>query len=232
MSAGSHKATQTSSIIPLFILLMISAPLSALFLYLISVKQAISGDCPIVVDLNGNGAIDVTGFTTARRQVYTIFSMPHFVEFDLQGNGRRKIDWVKPNTDGFLLDLRRGIPPKEIDGSWLFANYGGYENGFEKLKSFDKNHDGNISGKELEKIAIWLDDGDGKFDPKELRSLANFSIVSIPANYSPEESPYGGEKMVAYANTENGSLYMEDAWFLGEYEVFPRDKEVSALFGT
>jgi hypothetical protein len=228
----TNKQKRTAGVLPLCGLLALSGPAYGATLYFLSVKQAVSGDCPIVLDLNGNGQIDVSGFTTAQRQVYTVFSIPSFVEFDLRGDGeKQKIDWVLPNTDGFLLDLRKGNPPREINGHWLFANTEGFENGFQKLAEFDKDNDANISGDELQQLALWVDDGDGLYNPSELRRLSDYGIISLPTVHSTEEAAYGGEKMIGYAYTSSEKeIYMEDVWFLNEFDLFDFDREFSALW--
>ncbi|MGD9476669.1 hypothetical protein [Shinella sp. G-2] len=219
-------------IVSLCALLAGSGPLYGGVLYFLSVKQAVSSDCPIVLDLNGNGLIDVGAITTAQRQVYTIFSIPKFIEFDLSGDGnKQKIDWVLPNTDGFLLDLSKGAPPKEINGQWLFANTPGYENGFQRLAEFDKDKDGTISGDELADLALWIDNGDGLFETAEMKRLSDFDITSLPTAHDVMEGEYGGEKMVGYAYTSTDlSIYMEDVWFLNEFDLFEFDREFSALW--
>ncbi|MGN7295474.1 hypothetical protein [Rhizobium sp. SAFR-030] len=221
---------KTQSMRRIYFTLIVSVPIFAATIYLISVKQAISQDCPIVIDLNGNKEIDVGGFTTTQRQIYTLFSIPRFVEFDLQGGGKQKIDWLVPNTDGFLLDVRRGTPPKEIDGSWLFANFDGAENGFAKLKEFDTNADEQLTGEELVAIKLWIDNGDALFETSEMKELSDYQIVGLPTESEETKAPYGGIKMTAYAATlEGDGLYMEDVWFLNEGEVYEYDRDVSTL---
>lgn len=214
----------------LCVLLIAASPIYASLMWFVSVKQTHADDCPIVLDLNMNGEIDVTGLSTSERNVYSILFLPKFVEFDLRARGTKsKIDWLQPDTDGFLLDLTRGVPPREIDGSWLFAN-DVFPNGFVKLATFDRNRDQKLTGKELKSIALWLDNGDGLFEKSELRTLESYGIDMIPTVSVVEDGPFGGKKTANYAESvEYGVIYMEDVWFLGEDEVYPTERAFSFL---
>ncbi len=213
-----------------WIALTFATPLYALALYFVSVKQVHARDCPIVLDLNGNGEIDVSGLTTANRHVYSFFFLPKFVEFDLRATGERtKIDWVLPNTDGFLLDMRQGPPSREIDGRWLFANVD-HADGFEKLAELDANGDKKLQSKELKNLALWIDNGDGLFERSELRTLVQFGITEIPIKPTLVPGGYGGQKMIAYATSDQGGIYMEDVWFLSEQEMETTDMAISRFF--
>lgn len=213
----------------LWVLLAMSAPSYGFLIWLISVKQVHAIDCPIVLDLNGNGEIDVSGLTTSSRNVYSFFFLPRFVEFDLRGTGQKsRIDWVLPNTDGFLVDLRRGTPPSEIDGTWLFANTE-HADGFEKLKEFDDDSDGELRGSELSQLGLWVDNGDAVLQPNELLSLSQYGIEGIPTLYEVMPGPFGGTKMAAHAQSVEGGIYMEDVWFLSLDELSEADRRFAGL---
>ncbi len=207
-----------------------AVPLLAVLMYLTTVKQVVADGCPLALDLNGNGQIDISGHTTSRQKVYTLFSVGRFVEFDIDADGEtEKIDWMKANTDALLLDLTKGIPGPKINGSWLFANSidGDYENGFQKLAKFDKNGDGVVSGKELDKIALWVDDGDAKFDKDELVTLASHGISEISVSFSEQKRAYGTALMIGNAFTTNGdSMHLEDIWFMDERDIPDTDRSI------
>ena len=55
-----------------------------------------------------------------------------------------------------------------------------WENGFEALKELDRNHDGKISGAELEPLALWFDiNQDGHAQEGEVESLNSLGISSL-----------------------------------------------------
>ncbi len=58
---------------------------------------------------------------------------------------------------------------------WLF-----WENGYQPLQVLDENQDGQLTGKELEGLALWHDaNGNGRSDPGEVKPLAAHGIVAI-----------------------------------------------------
>lgn len=97
--------------------------------------------------------------------------------------------WPESGTDvGFL------VYDKNNDGKITFASelFGDnvhsskpYENGFERLKEFDSNHDGKINKKDklFNKLAIWIDkNSNGVTDPGELIALKS-KVVEIDLKY-------------------------------------------------
>jgi hypothetical protein len=140
---------------------------------------AIGWSSPIVLDLNGDGKLDASGGQW----------MPHagFVEgskvvfFDINSDGFEDIvEWVSPN-DGILL-----MPGEtaNLDGKSLFGNTDGYKDGYEKLASFDKNNDGKLTGSELTGMNVWIDEnGDGKANAKEIKTLASLKITEIAVTH-------------------------------------------------
>lgn len=206
-------------------------PAFAFTLYTVSIRQVEATYCPLAIDLNGNGRIDVGGISTTSAQVYSMLTLPRFVEFDLLAIGEpQRIDWIQPGTDGFLLDLRRGVPPEDLDGSWLFANDTGF-NGFEKLQEFDLDGNGSVEGDELKAIGIWMDDGDARLQPNELRSLEEYDLASLSTLAETTPGKYGGDRLTSSAQTSEGtSIYVEDVWFLSETDVNPRDLWVAGLY--
>lgn len=218
-------------------LLMVAFPILSLFMFVFSIKQTMAGGCPIVFDLNNNRKIDIIGHTSTREKLYTLFSIGKYVEFDIFANGTlTKIDWIKPSTDGLLIDLRNGIPKGNLTGTHLFGNVGFnsgdgtiFQNGFEKLATLDKNGDGKISDKELLGLALWVDNGDAVFDETEVEYLSDHQIKSIPTSFTPEIGAYGAPKMSSFATTEgSNTIYIEDIWFMTPQDASESDQ----LFGT
>ncbi|MFD0895111.1 hypothetical protein KBB96_00860 [Luteolibacter ambystomatis] len=112
------------------------------------------------------------------------------VTFDLAGFGRADAwPWVKPGTSLLVWD-----PAGEAnirDGKQLFGTYTWgifWENGFRALAMLDDNHDGVLSGRELEGLAAWNDtDGDGVSSKKEVVPLSNLHIRSIATHENGSE---------------------------------------------
>lgn len=131
---------------------------------------------PIILDLNGDGKLDVTG------------KGGDMIDFDLFGNGSPiKTEWLKKGTQDGLLVADFNGDGKIDSGRELMRNTGvngeqhKYANGWDKLgKLFDKNGDGTVSGAELDGLMVWVDsNGDGISDPGELQSVASRGVSEI-----------------------------------------------------
>ncbi|BCU77731.1 hypothetical protein [Luteolibacter sp. LG18] len=102
--------------------------------------------------------------------------------FDLTGLGRADAwPWLKPTTSLLVWDPKHGGCIR--DGRQLFGTYTWgifWENGFRALAMLDDNHDGVLSGKELEGLAAWTDaDGDGVSSLAEVVPLSKLRVRSI-----------------------------------------------------
>ena len=104
------------------------------------------------------------------------------VHFDLAGNGKRQSwPWVTPDT-GFLVwdpaHTGRITSGRQLFGSatwWMF-----WRNGYQALQALDNNHDGWLTGRELEGIAVWRDaNSNGVCDKGEVVPLAQLGITAI-----------------------------------------------------
>ncbi len=229
------------SISSIFIAVTVFVPALAAVMYVTTVKQLEAGGTPIVIDLNGNGKIDIIGHTSSRLKLYTLFSAGSFVNFDIDSDGAPNyIDWLKPNTDGFLINSRAAFAKGNIDGSYLFGNSTVTEltqdiffsNGFERLAALDSNGDAILSGSELENLSIWIDDGDAQFKVSEMHPLSKFKIVEIAVNYRKEKGPYDLEMLVSHAFTsDNKQLYLEDIWFMEQNQMPFIDQMMARFFG-
>lgn len=63
---------------------------------------------PVALDLNGSGAIETTGVSTAKQRVAGT-TVGQSVAFDINDDGaKEKIEWLSGNGDGLLVDDRDG----------------------------------------------------------------------------------------------------------------------------
>ena len=104
------------------------------------------------------------------------------VAFDLDGTGRKQhYGWVRPDTAILVWDgdkTSKVTSGRQLFGSvtwWLFFN-----NGYQALATLDDNHDGQLSGTELNGLALWFDRNEnGISDPGEVIPLSSTPIASI-----------------------------------------------------
>lgn len=143
---------------------------------------------PIVLDLNRNGKADL--YDTDWRSDKS-FRPQNSVIFDIDADGELELcEWIKPNCDGLL------VIDKEADGwiknqSELLGNGGGYNHGYEKLGALcDVNKDGKISGEELKKLKVWIDDGDAVSKESELHSCQDLGITLISVSHKGLQSTF------------------------------------------
>jgi hypothetical protein len=150
-------------------------------LYMVNAIVDIS---PIVLDLSHTGRLDASGGKwQPHKGLHGRMAM-----FDLRGNGMKMItEWVGPKQ-GLLVEPR---PDGTIDGNALFGVAGGYNNGFEKLSVRDANHDGVLTGKELQGLSVWVDaNSNGRLDKGELKSLAELGITSLSVKHKDYRSTF------------------------------------------
>jgi len=145
---------------------------------------------PIAIDTNESGQVE--------------FIAGHFA-FDVDGDGTEEqlTQWFNPD-DGILILSDFG---DAISGEHLFGDTGGkFSDGFAKLALEDRNNDEEISGTELNKLAIWTDrNSNQSVDDGEISSLESHSIKSLSLDHY---------KYTARATLDNGkTLLMRDLWF-------------------
>ncbi|MFO0970553.1 MAG: hypothetical protein U0793_33835 [Gemmataceae bacterium] len=104
------------------------------------------------------------------------------VRFDADGSGlKKRWTWLTPKAGWLVYDpTRRG---KATSALQLFGNvsfWTFWDNGYQALALLDDNHDGELTGAELDKLAVWHDaNGDGVCDPGEVRPLSDYGIVAL-----------------------------------------------------
>ena len=146
---------------------------------------------PLILDLNGNGKIDLT-------------STSNGVHFDHNGDGvSHKSSWVS-KEDGILVYDRNGNGNID-DGGELFGNFTQIKDkesnqrlakdGYEALKEFDSNNDGLIDKNDdkFKDLKIWQDaNSNGISDEGELKSLDELGIASLSLNHNEVNEDLGG----------------------------------------
>lgn len=141
---------------------------------------------PIVLDLSGSGKITASNGNWQPHP--KAFYKDHRVMFDFFGNGFPvAMEWVG-STDGLL------VHPKSdgsVDGSCLFGNTTGYDNGYEQMATLDLNMDGHVSGKELSGLSVWQDKNtNGKCEAGELQTVSQLGITDFNLKHTNYKSTY------------------------------------------
>lgn len=107
------------------------------------------------------------------------------VRFDADGSGPREWTWITPEAGWLVYDADdRGTITSALQlfggvTFWLF-----WSNGYEPMRALDDDGDGELSGVELQHLAIWHDrNRDGVSDRGEVQSLAAHGIVALSCDY-------------------------------------------------
>jgi hypothetical protein len=103
------------------------------------------------------------------------------VTFDLDGLGAAPWQWVTPETGILVWD-----PENRGDirsAAQLFGNYTFrmiWRDGFHALSILDDDADGQVSGAELEGLALWHDaNGNAVSEPGEVRPIQDHGVQSL-----------------------------------------------------
>jgi hypothetical protein len=169
---------------------------------------------PLVLDLDQDGLVDVNGGDWAPHAGFHTAGPTAL--FDIDGDGHRdRCEWlgpddaliVAPESPGKVVSTGNGLVWNgPVSGRDLLGSAGGYANGFQKLlERFDANHDGQVSGSELQTLHAWRDlDGDGTIDAGELQSLEQLGVTVL--------SPPGNGSCVGSAVLPSGPRLVWDWW--------------------
>lgn len=120
------------------------------------------------------------------------------VRFDADGTGPKHWSWISPKAAWLVHDpVRSG---KIESGLQLFGNvtfWTFWDNGYQALALLDDNGDGELTGSELDGLALWHDrNGNGISEPGEVRSLKEHNIVGLSRDYRPRS---GDKDCVAFS---------------------------------
>jgi tetratricopeptide (TPR) repeat protein len=136
---------------------------------------------PLVIPLrNGLGVEDLVDLKAA-------------VAFDADGSGvPHKWTWITKDAGWLVYDHRKSGRVEsalQMFGSvtfWMF-----WENGYRALSVLDENHDGWLTGAELDGLAVWVDaDGNGVVDKSELKTLTDLGIVALSCTCTTDRLPH------------------------------------------
>ncbi|MEB3223448.1 MAG: hypothetical protein VKS61_15345 [Candidatus Sericytochromatia bacterium] len=174
---------------------------------------------PIMLDLTGDGQLGTTGASTAKNRIDN--QVGKTVKFDVDGDGKLdNTEWMSGNGDGMLVDDRDGGATRaaqgdgRIDGTRLFGDQGGkFAHGYEKLAQHDADGDGKLTGRELEGLKTWIDDGDAKVEAGELKSLAELGVTELSTGMTLEKNARGEDLMRATFVQNGQTKVTEDVWF-------------------
>lgn len=169
-------------------------------------------NCPIVLDLDGNG-VETRGVNAG-------------AHFDHAGDGfKERTGWAAP-TDGLLAWDRNG--DGQINGgSELFGNrtllpdgVTRAANGFAALAARDANSDGKIDANDpiWASLRIWRDaNSDGVSTPAELATLTDLGITAINTGYTASSTvdAQGNEhrQIGGFTKADGSTGAAEDIWF-------------------
>jgi hypothetical protein len=182
-------------------------------------SQAQQTASPVMLDLNHDGKLGTTGVSTAKNRADG--QTGKTVAFDIDGDGKKdNVEWMDGKGDGMLVDDRQGAVSAaakgngEINGKQLFGDQGGkYASGYNKLAEADTNHDGKLTGAELNGIKVWQDNGDAKVQAGELKTLAQLGITELSTGVNNVQNGRG-ENLMQSSFVQNGQAFKsEDVWF-------------------
>lgn len=140
---------------------------------------------PLVLDMDGDGKLEASG---GEWLPHKNLHKNRMAFFDFHGDKFPVLmEWPGPH-DGMLCQ-----PNKDgsINGTNLFGTAGGFDNGYEALKTRDANGDGKINGRELQGLAVWTDlNSDARPQRGEVKSMAEEHISELSLHHKDFVSSY------------------------------------------
>lgn len=131
------------------------------------------------------------------------------VRFDADGSGiPRHWTWISPDAGWLVYDaggagqITSALQWFGNVSFWLF-----WENGYQPLAALDDNHDGELSGVELARLAVWRDSNqNGISERGEVRALEAHGIDALSCRYVPGD----GRRLAAQAPL--GVRFSDGTW--------------------
>ena len=161
---------------------------------------------PIVLDLDGDGAIEASSGKYLAHPSNFDYS-GYVAMFDFHGNGFPVLtEWVGEN-DGLLC---RPEADGSVKGVNLFGTSNGSENGYEDMALLDANKNGTLEGAELEGLYVWQDRNcNGIVDNGELSTVQALGITSISVKHDKMSSTF----------VRNGQTFKSFDWWPSVIDV-------------
>ena len=161
---------------------------------------------PIILDVKGNG-------------IHVSREMDKAIYFDIKGKGKKAlIDWPT-NTDEVAFLVRPNKAGQVESIKELFGDNVS-KNGFEALKKYDSNHDGQLNqyDKSFKSLRLWFDrNRNAVSEPEEIVTLESQGVESIDLRYSkPMYENVDGRTLISvYVNSKlNRVLNIVDYYFV------------------
>ncbi len=126
------------------------------------------------------------------------------------------IEWLDGSGDALLVDNRDGMAADDMNGTRLFGDQDGtFEHGYQQLAELDVNADSVISGKELDGLELWVDDGNAEVDEGELITLDEMGVIEISLELDENATDGEGRNLFQSSATraDGSSIMTEDVWF-------------------
>ncbi len=163
---------------------------------------------PIVLDLDKSRTIDVAyGYWLPHAPK---FFQQNVVMFDITGDGVKDlVEWMVGPNDGLLVAPESKTVSSALD---LFGTAGGFSDGYEKLRLYDKDKNGFVEGNELKGFKVWVDKNtNAKVDEGELQPIEKFGITRLSVNHN--------GKYVSFYETSDGKKHLMWDWWPAAIEV-------------
>ncbi|MBI6547145.1 MAG: fibronectin type III domain-containing protein, partial [Cyanobacteria bacterium NC_groundwater_1444_Ag_S-0.65um_54_12] len=146
---------------------------------------------PLLLDLLGLGKPDLLAGPNWRLQPGRQLATTALRHFDLDGSGKATWEWVGPKSGLLVWDpehFGRINSAKQLFGNHTWEQE--WKDGYEPLATLDSNQDGQLTGDELSKLAVWQDrNSNASSEPGEVMPVTKLGIEAIAVR--PEHDQIG-----------------------------------------
>ncbi len=178
---------------------------------------------PIVFDTEGLGEIK----TTRSLELGALGPA-----FDMLGHGEKEpVEWPVGKGQAWLVDNRDGKAAHDMSGKRLFGDLDGHEDGYHKLRELDTSGTGILTGRDLDGLVLWFDNGNAIVDDGELRSLHDIGVTAVSARAEWQDLPDGRAALRSTAIMNGKTIMTEDIFVTIETKAVPL-AETSAVDAT